>query len=83
MYDALATTFFIRVAVQSSLESEHLLRLDHESFGLIKPHITHSISAYVSFIYRMAVESSGFLAPNSQHQDCPGFHHVERSCMFE
>ena len=78
MYDALATTFFcIRGAVQNSLESVHLLRLDHESFSLTKTHITHSISAYVSFIYRMAVESSGFLASN-----IPGYH-VERSCTFE
>ena len=78
MYVARTTTFFfIRGAVQNSLESVHLLRLDHESFSLIKTHIAHSISAYVSFIYRMAVESSGFLASNSQHRDCPGYH-VER-----
>ena len=75
MYDALATTFFfIRRAVQNSLESVHLLRLDHESFSLTKTHINHSISAYVSFIYKMAVESSGFLASNSHHRDCPGYH---------
>ena len=74
--------FFIRGAVQNFLESVHLLRLDHESISLIKTHITHSISEYVSFIYRMAVESSGLLASNSQHQDCPGYH-VERSCTFE
>ena len=47
----------------------HLLRLDHESFALTKTHITHSISAHVSFIYRMAIESSGFLTSNSQHWD--------------
>ena len=83
MYDALATTFFfIRGAVQNSLESVHLLRLDHKSFSLTNTHITHSISAYVSFIYRMEVESSGFLASNSQQRDFPGYH-VERSCTFE
>ena len=63
MNDALATTFFfIRGAVQNSLESVHLLRFDQESFSLTKTHITHSIPAYVCFIHRMAVESYGFVA---------------------
>ena len=55
--------------------------LDHESFSLTKTHITNSISAYVSFIYRMAVERSGFLASISQHRHCSGFH-VERTWTF-
>ena len=89
MYDALATTFFfIRGAVQNSLESVHLLRLDHESFSLTKTHITHSIAAYVCFITewrpKAMVFSSQGPIQNSQHRDCPGFHiGLERSYTFE
>ena len=50
MYDALATTYFIGGAVRNSLESVHLLRLDHDSFSLTKTHITHSISAYKLYL---------------------------------
>ena len=50
MYDPLATTFFIQGAVQSSLESVHLLRLYQESFSLTKNHVTHSISAYELYL---------------------------------
>ena len=82
MYDALATTFFSSEERSKTIESVHLQRRDHESFSLTKTHITHSIPAYVSFIYRMAFESSGFLASNSQHRDCLEYHE-ERSCVLE
>ena len=61
MYDPQATTFFIQGAVQSYLESVHLLRLYQESFSLTKNHVTQNGGRKLWFSRAEFSRSSGFM----------------------